>query len=74
MQNATSLLILTEIKNLLLVQFKANSCKMTTCEGRDLARTLLARLLDRQFPEDILFGQTELSKKKFNSFPDQTIF
>ena len=32
---------------------------------RDLARTCPARLLDRQFPENLLFGYAKISMKNF---------
>ena len=41
--------------------------KPTTCIGnRDLARTHLACLLDRQFPENLVFEKANFSIKKFN--------
>ena len=39
---------------------------MLTVEIRDLARTRPTGLLDRQFPENLLFGQAQVSEKNFN--------
>ena len=36
--------------------------------NRDLARTRPTSLLDRQFPDNLLFGQANISMKNFNFF------
>ena len=45
--------------------FKKDTEKIGCIEGRDLARTHPACLLDRQFPENLGFGQAKISLKNF---------